>query len=139
MKNQCATCIGLNPMYVLSQQVFGIANNMLNMKWGILTAALVIDLKIWNKIKPKYQQIMLKVSDEIGIEYQTNNRQEADNAIGVMKDYGLKVNSLTPEQLNEWNTLVESMYPLIRGNIVQEEIFDRVIKLKDSMPSAKRE
>ena len=33
--------------------------------------------------------------------------------------------------------LVQSMYPLIRGNIVQEEIFDRVIKLKDSMPSAK--
>ena len=82
---------------------------------------------------------MLKVSDEIGVEYQMNNRQEADNAVGVMKDYGLNVNSLTPEQLNEWNTLVESMYPLIRGNIVQEEIFDRVIKLKDSMPSAKRE
>ena len=40
--------------------------------------------------------------------------------------------------VNEWNTLVESMYPLIRGNIVQEEIFDRVIKLKDSMPSAKQ-
>ena len=81
---------------------------------------------------------MLNVSDEIGLEYQLNNRQEADNAVEVMKEYGLKVNNLTPKQLNEWNTLVESMYPLIRGNIVQEEIFDRVIKLKDSMPSAKR-
>ena len=48
------------------------------------------------------------------------------------------VNDLKQKQLNEWNTLVESMYPLIRGNIVQKEIFDRVIKLKDSMPSAKR-
>ena len=111
---------------------------MLNMKWGILTAALVIDIKVWNKIRPKYQEIMTKVSDEIGIEYQLNNRQEADNAVEVMKEYGLKVHDLTPKQLNEWNTLVESMYPLIRGSIVQEEIFDRVIKLKDSMPSAKQ-
>ena len=126
------------PLYVAANQYFGITSNMLNMKWGILTAALVIDLKIWKKIKPKYQKIMLNVSDEIGIEYQMNNRQEADNAVGVMEEYGLKVNDLTPKQLNEWNTLVESMYPLIRGNIVQEEIFDRVIKLKDSMPSAKR-
>ena len=126
------------PLYVAANQYFGITSNMLNMKWGILTAALILDIKVWNKIKPKYQEIMTKVSDEIGIEYQLNNRQEADNAIGVMKEYGLKVHDLTPKQLNEWNTLVESMYPLIRGNIVQKEIFDRVIKLKDSMPSSKR-
>ena len=125
------------PLYVAANQYFGITSNMLNMKWGILTAALVIDLKIWNRIKPKYQKIMQKVSDEIGLEYQLNNRKEEDDAVEVMKEYGLKVNNLSREQLSEWNMLVESMYPLIRGNIVQEEIFDRVIKLKDSMPSAK--
>ena len=78
---------------------------------------------------------MIKVSDEIGIEYQLNNRKEEDEAVNVMKDYGLQVNDLSLEQIEEWNTLVESMYPLIRGNIVQKEIFDRVIKLKDKMPS----
>jgi TRAP-type C4-dicarboxylate transport system substrate-binding protein len=108
------------------------------MKWGILTAALIIDIKIWNKINPKYQEIMLKVSEEIGIEYQLNNRKEADDAVEVMKEYNLLVHELTNKQLNEWKTLVESMYPLIRGNIVQKEIFDRVLKLKDSMPSAKK-
>ena len=53
----------------------------------------------------------------------------------MMKNYGLQVNNLSQEQINEWNVLVESLYPLIRGNIVEEEIFDRVIKLKDKMPS----
>ena len=33
MQTGLITCIALNPMYVLSQQVFGIADNMLNMKW----------------------------------------------------------------------------------------------------------
>ena len=83
----------------------------------------------------KYQKTMIKVSDEIGLEYQLNNRKEEDEAVNVMKDYGLQVNDLSLEQIEEWNTLVESMYPLIRGNIVQKEIFDRVIKLKDKMPS----
>ena len=55
-----------------------------------------------------------------------------------MKEYGLQVNDLSPEQTEEWNNLVESMYPLIRGNIVQKEIFDRVIKLKEEMPSRKK-
>mgnify|MGYP006202448173 FL=1 len=105
------------------------------MKWGILTAALVIDLKVWKRIKPKYQKVMMKVSEEIGLEYQLNNRKEEDEAVNVMKNYGLQVNDLSQEQINEWNVLVESMYPLIRGNIVEEEIFDRVIRLKDKMPS----
>ncbi len=123
------------PLYVAANQYFGITKNMLNMKWGILTAALVIDLKVWNRIKPKYQKIMMKVSEEIGLEYQLNNRKEEDEAVNVMKNYGLQVNDLSNEQIYEWNVLVESMYPLIRGNIVEEEIFDRVIKLKDKMPS----
>ena len=123
------------PLYVAANQYFGITKNMLNMKWGILTAALVIDLKVWNRIKPKYQKVMTKVSEEIGLEYQLNNRKDEDEAVNVMKNYGLQVNDLTKEQINEWNVLVESMYPLIRGNIVQKEIFDRVIKLKDKMPS----
>ena len=105
------------------------------MKWGILTAALVIDLKVWKRIKPKYQKAMMRVSEEIGLEYQLNNRKEEDEAVNVMKDYGLSINDLSEEQFNEWNDLVESIYPLIRGNIVQKEIFDRVIKLKDKMPS----
>ena len=77
----------------------------------------------------------MKVSEELGLEYQLNNRKEEDEAVNVMKNYGLQVNDLSKEQFNEWNVLVESMYPLIRGNIVEEEIFDRVIKLKDIMPS----
>ena len=123
------------PLYVAANQYFGITKNMLNMKWGILTAALIIDMKIWNRIKPKYQKIMAKVSEEIGLEYQLNNRKEEDEAVNVMSEYGLQVNNLTSEQAKEGNNLVESMYPLIRGNIVQKEIFDRVIKLKDKMPS----
>ena len=61
--------------------------------------------------------------------------EEEDEAVNVMKNYGLQVNNLSQKQINEWNVLVESMYPLIRGNIVEKEIFDRVIKLKEKMPS----
>ena len=126
------------PLYVAANQYFGITQNMLNMKWGILTAALVLENKVWKRIKPKYQEKMIKVSEEIGKEYQLNTRQEADEAVEVMKNYGLTVNQLSDKQLKEWNELVISMYPHIKGNIVEDEIFDRVIKMKDSMPSSNK-
>ena len=91
-------------------------------------------MKVWNR-KTKISKGYDKSVRRIGLEYQLNNRKEEDEAVKVMKNYGLKVNDLSQEQINEWNALVESMYPFIRGNIVEENIFDRVIKLKDKMPS----
>ena len=82
---------------------------------------------------------MITVADEIGKEYQLNNRKEENEAVEAMKNYDLKVNNLSKKQLIEWNELVESMYPLIRGNIVNEEIFDRVIKMKKDLPSSKNQ
>ena len=33
-----------------------IADNMLDMKWGNLTGAIVVDMRVWNKLKPEYQK-----------------------------------------------------------------------------------
>ena len=123
------------PLYALARQTFGIATHMLDMKWGILTAAIVIDQKIWDKIKSEYQEKMLIIADDIGQEYQLNNREDADSAVEVMKGYGLQVHKPSIEQVKEWESIVESMYPLIRGNVVNAEVFDRVIKMSGQLPS----
>jgi hypothetical protein len=52
-----------------------------------------------------------------------------------MKGYGLQVHKPSIEQVKEWKSIVESMYPLIRGNVVNAEVFDRVIKMSDQLPS----
>ena len=72
------TSLGFNPLYALAQQLFGIADNMLDMKWGNLTAAIIIDLKTWNKIKPEHQESMLSVAKSIGDGFQQKNRYESD-------------------------------------------------------------
>ena len=78
---------------------------------------------------------MLKIADDIGREHQLNNREDADKAVDVMKEYGLQVNTPSIEQVKEWESIVESMYPLIRGNVVNAEVFDRVIKMSGQLPS----
>ena len=47
------------PLYALSQQSFGIANHMLDLKWGILMAGIVIDKRVWQKISKKYQENLI--------------------------------------------------------------------------------
>jgi len=129
------TSFGFNPMYALSQQLFGIAGNMLDMKWGNLTAAIVIDVRTWNRIKPEYQKSMLEIAQKIGDGFQKKNRYDSDKAVDVMKEYGLKVNTPTAEQVEEWKALIERMYPDIRGSLIDEKVFDKLMNIKKDMES----
>tara|TARA_B100001173_G_scaffold84847_1_gene72613 strand:- start:15 stop:1016 length:1002 start_codon:yes stop_codon:yes gene_type:complete len=129
------TSLGFNPLYALAQQLFGIADNMLDMKWGNLTAAIIIDLKTWNKIKPEHQESMLSVAKSIGDGFQQKNRYDSDKSVEVMKKYGLKVNTPTPEQVKIWDELIKSMGPDIRGSLIEENAFDRLMEIKKEMES----
>ena len=129
------TSLGFNPLYALAQQLFGIADNMLEMKWGNLTAAIIIDIKTWNKIKPEYQQSMLTVAKKIGNGFQEKNRYESDKSVEVMKKYGLKVNKPSPEQVQIWNELINSMSADIRGSLIEENAYDRLMEIKKEMES----
>ncbi|MEA1882242.1 MAG: TRAP transporter substrate-binding protein DctP [Candidatus Marinimicrobia bacterium] len=127
--------LGFNPMYALSQQIFGIADNMLDMKWGNLTAAIIIDIRTWKRIKPNHQEAMLKIAQNIGNQFQDKNRHETDTAVDVMKQYGLKVNTPTAEQVEEWEELIKRMYPDIRGTLIDEKAFDKLMEIKKEMES----
>ena len=129
------SAIGFNPMYTLAQQLFGIADNMLDMKWGNLTAAIIVDMKIWNRIDPKHQEIMMRIAQNIGTEFQKKNRYESDKAVGVMEEYGLKVNRPNQSQFNEWETLIEDMTPNFRGTVIDEKAFDRLMDIMKEMES----
>ncbi|MBC8344926.1 MAG: TRAP transporter substrate-binding protein DctP [Candidatus Marinimicrobia bacterium] len=130
--------LGFNPIYALSQQLFGIADNMLNMKWGNLTAAIVIDNRTWRRIKPEHQASMMEIAQKIGTGFQEKNRHESGKAIDVMVEYGLKVNTPTPEQVMEWKALIERMYPDFRGTLIDEVTFDRLMEVKNEMDSRKK-
>jgi len=122
--------VGTNPLVALSMQWFGVANHMMDMKWGLLTAATIVDKRVWDRISPENQEIMLKIAKEVGAEHQAQNRFKDQEAIDVMKKHGLIVYHPTEEELEHWRTYVQSWYPDIRGSFVPEEMFDKVIQLK---------
>ena len=125
--------MGLNPMFALSQQIFGIADNMLDMKWGNLTAAIIVDMKIWNRIKPDHQKSMLSIAESLGDSFQNKNRFSSDKAVDTMKDYGLTVNTPSEKQLQEWFDLISRMDKSFRGSFISEDAYDRLMDIKKNM------
>ena len=121
-------------IFALSQQLFGIANYMLDMKWGLLTGALIIDSRTWNRIKPEYQKAMISISKTI-IESKTNViRDGGEAAISAMEEYGLKVHRQTPGELKVWKEFVGSWADEIRGGYIPVELYDTVQEIMNRKP-----
>ncbi len=123
--------IGTNPLVALSMQWFGIANHMTDLKWGLITAGVVVDLRTWNRISPENQQIIMEIAQSIGQRHQDVNRHKDAEAVQVMMEHGLVVHSLTEAELAEWKQMIRTWYPSIRGSFIPVEIFDKVVRLID--------
>jgi len=122
------------PIFALSQQLFGIANYMLDMKWGLLTGALIIDSKAWNRIKPEYQKEMVSIAKRIIDSKKDIIRDGGEAAISAMEEYGLKVHRQTPDELKSWKDFLGSWEDEIRGGYIPVELYDTVQEIMSRKP-----
>ncbi len=130
LQSGLVNAIATPPIYALSSQWFGIADHMLDLNWGVLSAAIVIDIRTWNKINAKNQKIIMDIARETSEKHQRENRHEDKKAIDVMEEYGLKVHTPSDSEREEWDRYIESWYPRLRGAYVPEDIFDTMMQLK---------
>ncbi|MBT3179937.1 MAG: TRAP transporter substrate-binding protein DctP [Candidatus Marinimicrobia bacterium] len=121
--------ISTMPLYALAQQSFGVANHMLDLKWGALMAGIIIDNKTWNRIPKIYHNDMIEIAQSIQKKHQATNRNAESQAIEAMKQFGLIIHTPTKEETLEWENEVKKMEPYLRGNVISEDIYDRVLEL----------
>ena len=117
------------PLYALAGQSFGIANNMLDLKWGFLLAGIVIDLNTWNRIPAKFHPELMEISKNMQKKSIELNRKAEIDAINAMKEYGLKVNSLDNKQMDAWEERAKEIIPILRGYTIAEDLYDRVFEI----------
>jgi TRAP-type C4-dicarboxylate transport system substrate-binding protein len=117
------------PVYALAGQFFNPAPYMLEVNWVPLTGAAVITKKAWDTIPESQRAAMKKAAVEAGEAIKKRSRAESDEAVEAMKKHGLKVQTLTPEQVTEWEKFGEVVYPRIRGDIVRADLFDEVQRM----------
>lgn len=114
------------PVYALSSQWFGLAQHMVEVQWAPLNGATVVSTKLWDKLKPDMQAELLQISEEEGKRAMEEVRTLGTKAVKAMKDRGLSVMALNPDQEKAWQTAAERGYPAVRGKVIDAELFDEV-------------
>ncbi len=120
---------GTTPLYALSTQWFGLAKNMVAIKWSPLNGATVISRKAWEKIPADLRPELKRIAEEEGATVRRDVRALGDKAIKAMKDRGLNVIEADAATIAAWEKAATSAYPEIRGKVVPAALFDEVQRL----------
>jgi TRAP-type C4-dicarboxylate transport system substrate-binding protein len=119
------------PLYALLNQSFGIARNMIDVKWAPLVGATLITRKMWDSLPADQRVEMMSAAREAGVSLRGGIRKMGDEAIVSMQKRRLQVIHVDAASLSEWRREAEAVYPRIRGHQVPAELFDEVRRLRD--------
>lgn len=119
------------PLLAMLNQWFGLARNMIDLKWAPLVGGTIISKKTWERVPESLRPAMLEAARSAGLRLRSEIRKMGDDAVVEMKKRGLNVITLDAATVAEWRREVEEAYPKLRGRVVPAELFDEVRRLRD--------
>ena len=124
------------PLYALLNQSFGIARNMIDVKWAPLIGATLVSRRTWDSLPAGQRSDMMNAAREAGESLRGSIRKMGDEAVATMQKRRLQVIHVDAATVAEWRKEAEGVYPKLRGGQIPAELFDQVRKLRDEYRAA---
>lgn len=128
---------GAPAIAALAFQWFALAPHMTDLNWAPLIGATVITTKEWQAVPDDLKPAFLAAARDAGAKMKDGIRRLEDQAIEVMKKYGLVVHHVPPEIAAKWAAAARAVYPQLIGHAVPAEMASDVQKLRDEFRAAR--
>jgi TRAP-type C4-dicarboxylate transport system substrate-binding protein len=132
------TVVPSTPYFALATQVFSSAPHMLELNWAPIVGAIVLSRKAFESMPPEAQAALKQTGEQIGAIVRARARAEVDEAVAAMVKRGLIVTKPSAQDIKQWESLAEQLYPRIRGKLVPSELFDEVLAHVKAFRSQRR-
>jgi TRAP-type C4-dicarboxylate transport system substrate-binding protein len=118
--------VPIAPLWALVGQFDGVTRYMIRINWVPIVGATVMRKQAFDALKPQAREALLAAAGKSTGELRAHRLVQDEESIKAMQARGLQVRTLTPELEREWRLMAESSWPLVRGNMVPADTFDRV-------------
>ena len=117
-----------SPLLAASNQWFGIVRNMSTVKLGPLWGAVIISDKMWSKVPADLQPKLLEAAQRVSDSLAPDLAQADDQAIDIMKKYGLTINKAPPKAEAEWADILDKTFTGLIGTTYDKQSFAMATK-----------
>lgn len=118
--------VAMAPLYAYTSRIFERAKYMIDVKWALLSGAMVVKKDAWDKVPADVRPKLLEIAHDYGKRISTEVRRMDTEALENMKKQGLEVVKADPAGFQK---AARAAYKIIRGKVVPPEIFDEVQSL----------
>jgi TRAP-type C4-dicarboxylate transport system substrate-binding protein len=118
-----------NPAAVAAYQLHTMLKNMMSTNVAPVLGGIVINQLTWKKIgdlNPRYQQELLRVTRNIATQFDASIQKTVSDAVQTMTRAGLKVNSPTPAQEQQWYNEIDKVTPGLLGTTYDRDLYSRI-------------
>jgi TRAP-type C4-dicarboxylate transport system substrate-binding protein len=92
----------ISPVYAAGTQLFGIAGNMSSINVAPFMGGILMNEITWRRIPDRFKPALLEVTKRMEKEMEESIASLEEEAIATMIRHGLRINQLTPAQLQVW-------------------------------------
>ncbi|MDR3334841.1 MAG: TRAP transporter substrate-binding protein DctP [Treponema sp.] len=115
-----------SPLAAGGFQFFGIAKNMASINLAPMMGSIIINQRGWRAIPDQYKDKLLELGGQLSKDMNTSILKLEADAIATMLNYGLIINSVSPEQTQLWYTDVEQAMPRLLGKTFDRELYGKI-------------
>ncbi len=120
-----------SPLLAASNQWFGAASNMTDLKLAPLWGATIVSLKTWSAIPADLQGKLLRSAQKIAATLSPEISRSDSDAIGIMQKYGLTIVKVDPKARKAWEDLVEKGFGMLVGTAYDAQSYQMVKDVLD--------
>jgi len=125
------------PLFALLDRSFQVAPHMLDINWGALNAATVVNAEAWARVPADLRPRLIDAARRQGVAMRDVGRKAGDDAIREMQKRGLVVVRPSDAERAQWRAEAEKAYPGLRGPFCPAELYDDVMRSDREFRSAR--
>jgi TRAP-type C4-dicarboxylate transport system substrate-binding protein len=112
-----------SPLSAAAMQWFALAPNMTDFNWSPLTGGLVISSQAWKRIPAELRPELARAAEAALGGLAAEVEKVEAQAMQIMKQNGLVIHKASPEQLKQWEKLVEKALKILMNNPISSDIY----------------
>lgn len=126
------------PMAAASYQWFALTPHMNELPVSPLLGGIVISKRTWNRIPSRYHEELKRAVLNANSKFNQFSKEMNDEALDVMLEYGLQIDSVSEAEKSEWENLFDDDYSAIvgPGKLIPSETLEMVNSRLDDFRSA---
>jgi TRAP-type C4-dicarboxylate transport system substrate-binding protein len=124
-----------SPVNAGGLQIFGLAKNMASIQVAPFLGSIIMNQRSWRAIPEKYRDELIRITRRVEAELDASVQALEAGVIQTMVDYGLVINTVSPEQERIWYDDMSRTLPSLVGTIFDRDMYNRI----DALLRSRRE